>query len=125
MKKIKVLLILVVISLMLISYITMTKHPLIGEWISKRGQGVGFFHDPNAPYSLIFTEHKMHILDKAIDITYNLKTDRKDMLYVVDEKSGGKLEIILLDDGKIQLYFPGIGLRQYQRQSQWNFFNRE
>ncbi len=124
MKKKFILFIFIFCMLLLIIYWFVPKHPLLGEWESKKGEGVGFMIDPKAPYHLLFTQNEMKISDKVIAISgYTLITDQENIVFVHAE-NGAKLKIKLLENDNIRFYFPGIGLRQYNRKNKWNFFSK-
>lgn len=111
-------------SLTLLLFLYTQSHPLIGEWESKRGEKIGPVMDVNAPYSLIFKENTMELEGKVITIDYLLEINKKNSLYVKSVEYGGVLEVKCLENGKIQFYFPKIGLRRYSRKNNWNFFSR-
>jgi hypothetical protein len=110
----KIILVLFTCSIfIIIAFITIDRKPLIGKWISKPGDGIGFYVDKRAPFYITFSETKVTLLDKSFDVTYKIK--EKNKIQIENKNNYYKWDILILEDDRIQFYYPKIGLRRYQK----------
>ena len=85
---------------------------LIGKWISKKGQGVGFFADKKAPYSIEFNQESFSALEKKIAAKYKKQSE---LIEVTELDNDKNWKIKIIDNNTIQFNYPGIGLRRYNK----------
>ena len=85
---------------------------LYGQWKSNKGQGIGFMVDKNAPYTIQFDKDKFLVLGKEIEVKYQFHPK----FIIVDQLAPKKKwKIKIIDNNTIQLNYPGIGLRRFNK----------
>lgn len=114
MKKITGVL-LVIFFCVLVVTLNWDRHPLIGEWVSQKGDAIGVMEDLNAPYTIVFTQDEIQTLNKQIKINYIFEENDENLIYIEAKDNKQRIKIRQLEDGYIRFYFPGIGLRKYKK----------
>lgn len=100
-----------IIVLALLSWFYLAKDPLYGSWQSNKGDGIGLFETPGAPFTIHFTEDSMTFLGETHPVQYEFDQE-KQSYWVTGE--GVKFRIIRLKDGNLQFNYK-VGLRVYKK----------